>query len=560
LWAIAAIYIPIMGAGLTTFQTWAVSIIILALLFLSLVLHSFAHILAARATGSPAKKQIFLSPLGDPAQYQPAAASAGKEALAAFAGPFIQGILAVIFYFLWNLQLNTFFNAVTLFLMFYNLGLTALNLTPAFPFDGGRVVRAAAWGISGSPGFATRLAGYLGWAVSAALAGWGTFLMTQKARFNMETSLATFLVCILTVISLLIYKRWKWDRPEMTVHRGLFSMALRSAAVFLLLLPLAAVTICLAPLNRGLEAPGTTASVEPMIQLPQQYRNDSSGSLILLTVIPQAPILSGEWFYAHFDHSIRLVPQEDVVPKDQTAQSVSKENYEAPMDSETKAIIVGMELAGYQAKVNNDGVSITSVLTTSPASTVLQPDDIITSINDIPITTTADLTDYVSTLKQKSILDIIVKRNGQPVGLSVPTMEPETAGGSVRIGISIVQHNSGFNLPFPVQINAQKVNGGPSAGLMFTLGVYDLLTQGDLTGGRKIAGTGTIDLDGSVGPIGGVQQKVVAAERAGAEYFLCPADNYNDAVAMAKHIKVIKVTTAQEAINFLKSLPPKIKI
>ena len=95
---------------------------------------------------------------------------------------------------------------------------------------------------------------------------------------------------------------------------------------------------------------------------------------------------------------------------------------------------------------------------------------------------------------------------------------------------------------------------------MFTLGVYDLLTPGDLTGGRKIAGTGTISLDGSVGPIGGVQQKVVAAERAGAEYFLSPAENYDDAVAMAKHIKVIKVTTAQEAIDFLKSLPPEIKI
>jgi len=102
----------------------------------------------------------------------------------------------------------------------------------------------------------------------------------------------------------------------------------------------------------------------------------------------------------------------------------------------------------------------------------------------------------------------------------------------------------------------QKVSGGPSAGLMFTLGVYDVVTSQDLTGGRKIAGTGTIDLEGNVGRIGGVQQKVVAAERAGAGYFLSPAENYPDALAMATRITVIEVTTAQDAISFLSSLPP----
>jgi PDZ domain-containing protein len=140
--------------------------------------------------------------------------------------------------------------------------------------------------------------------------------------------------------------------------------------------------------------------------------------------------------------------------------------------------------------------------------------------------------------------------------VSVLTMEPLEAGGPARIGISVVQHNSGISLPFPVEIVPQKVTGGPSAGLMFTLAVYDLVTSQDLTGGRKIAGTGTIDLDGNVGPIGGVQQKVVAAQRAGAEYFLSPIENYPDALAMATRITVIEVATAQDAIDFLRSLTP----
>ena len=91
---------------------------------------------------------------------------------------------------------------------------------------------------------------------------------------------------------------------------------------------------------------------------------------------------------------------------------------------------------------------------------------------------------------------------------------------------------------------------------MFTLGVYDLVTGEDLTGGRRIAGTGTIDLEGNVGAIGGVQQKVAAAERAGAQYFFAPSSNYADAEAVAKNITVVEVNTAQDAINFLRNLPP----
>jgi PDZ domain-containing protein len=92
---------------------------------------------------------------------------------------------------------------------------------------------------------------------------------------------------------------------------------------------------------------------------------------------------------------------------------------------------------------------------------------------------------------------------------------------------------------------------------MFTLTVHDMVTPADLTGGRVIAGTGTINLDGTVGPIGGVQQKVAGAEYAGAEYFLSPPENYDDARSVARQIKVVKVATAEEAIQFLRSLPPQ---
>jgi PDZ domain-containing protein len=91
---------------------------------------------------------------------------------------------------------------------------------------------------------------------------------------------------------------------------------------------------------------------------------------------------------------------------------------------------------------------------------------------------------------------------------------------------------------------------------MFTLTVYNMVTPQDLTGGRVIAGTGTINPDGTVGPIGGVQQKVAGAEFAGAEYFLSPPENFDDARAVARRIKVVEVASATEAIQFLRSLAP----
>jgi PDZ domain-containing protein len=134
-------------------------------------------------------------------------------------------------------------------------------------------------------------------------------------------------------------------------------------------------------------------------------------------------------------------------------------------------------------------------------------------------------------------------------------MAPASANDMPKIGIAIASAGFDFKPPFPVSIVTQKISGGPSAGLMFTLTIYNTLSSKDLTGGRQIAGTGTINLDGTVGPIGGVKQKVAAAEAVGASYFLSPVENYDDALSVARHIKVIKIATVQQAIEFLQSLP-----
>ena len=555
IWAIATIYVPIMEAGLAGFQPWEISVVILVLMLVSLAVHVLAHSATARVIRCPRPRQLVIYPLGDPAQVWPTGRSAGREALIALAGPAVQGILAIAAYTLWNLQLNAWVNLISFFMIFFNLGLLALNLIPVFPFDGGRLVRAIFWWLCGLPDKSARLAFRCGICFAMALIAWGAILIAQRDRLSPQTG-ATVLVTAGLIFLSLAFQRRTAENPVIKEEpAGSKLRGLRVGLAALLILPLALVTLSLLPLNGGLEAPGFTASVEPLIQMPSQYRHPSSGSLILTSVIPQAPILVGEWIYGHLDPSIKLESEDQIVPRSQTVQALSQQNFRMLLSSGTTAVIEGLRLAGYTVEIQSDGAEIISILPQSPAAGILQPGDVIIDMNGQPITSVTDLSSQLQTQEPGVILQLQIKRRGENLSLTVPTMPPAEPGAPVRLGISVETQETGYKLPFPVLIVPQKITGGPSAGLMFTLGVYDLVSGQDLTGGRKIAGTGTIDLNGKVGIIGGVQQKVVAAERAGAQYFLCPPDNYQDALAIAQHIQVIKVATAQQALDFLHSLP-----
>jgi PDZ domain-containing protein len=193
----------------------------------------------------------------------------------------------------------------------------------------------------------------------------------------------------------------------------------------------------------------------------------------------------------------------------------------------------------------------------SHAIGLLHTRDIIVGLNGSPVQTTDDLINAIKAQLSSAPVHLLVKRLGAQISLDIPLMPPATPGGTPMLGIQIEPAGFDYNPPFPVSIETNKISGGPSAGLIFTLTVYNSLISQDLTGGRRIAGTGTINLDGSVGPIGGVKQKIFAAEAVGATYFLCPADNYADAVSVARTIQVFKVVTVQQAIDFLSSLPPQ---
>jgi len=226
-------------------------------------------------------------------------------------------------------------------------------------------------------------------------------------------------------------------------------------------------------------------------------------------------------------------------------------------DSEATALTVGLQLAGYPTPLVGKGVAVLDIVPESHANSILQVDDVITGLNGKPVQTTSDLIQLIQAQPPDATVTLDVQRGDEKLQVGVPLMAPASPDEKPKIGISIASAGFDFKPPFPVSIETQKINGGPSAGMMFTLTVYNLLTADDLSGGRKIAGTGTINLDGTVGPIGGVKQKVFAAEGVGATYFLCPVDNYADALSVAKKIQVVKIAMVQQAIDFLRGLPPQ---
>jgi len=307
--------------------------------------------------------------------------------------------------------------------------------------------------------------------------------------------------------------------------------------------------------NDGIEAPGLALSVEPMVAVDAAHRHDHPGTFILTSVVSQTPILGVEWALAKVDPAVRLVPPESVVPENATPQSLARQGFQQLDESTATATVVGLREAGFDARFVGKGAAVTSIVPGSPALGRLQPGDVITTLNGNPVRTTGDLIQGIQGLDPHATAQLQIERGGQSLNVALALLPPDATNSHPHIGIAIESAGADSELPFPVKITPQKIVGGPSAGLMFTLTVYNLVSPTDLTGGRKIAGTGTINMDGTVGPIGGVEQKVAAAEAAGAAYFLSPPDNYAAALSVARHITVVKIATVEDAIAFLRALP-----
>ena len=347
-----------------------------------------------------------------------------------------------------------------------------------------------------------------------------------------------------TIDTMLVRGPLGWEPLPPAPPRRMLRRAIPLIAVLIVLL--AAVTFTL---PYYAIAPGSARQVNDLIDVPQDRAFPPRGKVYLATVA-LARVSPLRALQGWLDPDIDVVPEERILGPIRRRQ-FNRVNLQAMDDSKQTAAVVALRRLGHAVAVQGKGALVQAVEKGSPADGRLAQGEVITAIDGRP-----------TPLAQLALEAIRARRPGDSVRIEVRGVEgagrvedvvlgrrPRLAAGF--LGVVLRTKERRFDYPFQVNIDSGAI-GGPSAGLAFTLGVLDTLSPGELTGGRKVAVTGTIEMDGTVGDVGGVAQKTAAVRAAGARYFLVPANEYREAVAHAgRHVTVLKVANLDEALSAL---------
>jgi Lon-like protease len=282
---------------------------------------------------------------------------------------------------------------------------------------------------------------------------------------------------------------------------------------------------------------------KPLLSVEGTSTYPTSGSLEFTTVSvnggPGVRItvydLAGAWL----SDADEVVPVEQVFPPEASQEQVEEEGAAEMAGSQSVATATALRALGREV---DQTVVIAGVADDSPSKGVLEADDVLVSVDGDPATSADAVRASVQRHEPGDSFPVVVVRDGTQRTVTARTAESD---GRAVIGVGL---RLDYDLPFEVTLRTGSV-GGPSAGLMFSLAIYDVLTPGELTGGKSIAGTGTMQDDGTVGPIGGIRQKLVGAQRAGAEFFLAPAENCSEVLGnVPDGLQVLKVATFDDGL------------
>jgi len=287
----------------------------------------------------------------------------------------------------------------------------------------------------------------------------------------------------------------------------------------------------------------------PIITVSGATTYPTAGELSLLTVqVVGTADARPSWLElipAFFDPSRSIVPADAIYPPDQTSQQLSDQSSAQMVDSQQEATAAALTHLGYTV---TPYLSVYSVESDGAANGVLQKDDVVESADGTAVTDVASLRAIIAA-KDGAPVSLTIQRGGATQQVSITPKQQIINGQSTwLIGVSLLTQ-----FHFPIDVKLQLFNvGGPSAGMMFALGIIDTLTPGNLNGGKNVAGTGTIDAAGEVGAIGGIRQKMYGARSSGAEYFLAPADNCDEVVGhIPQGLSVYAVSTLDDAVKDL---------
>ena len=316
------------------------------------------------------------------------------------------------------------------------------------------------------------------------------------------------------------------------------------------------VTLVVLPTPYLIERPGPAFDVlgevdgQPVIQIQNQQSYESEGQLDVLTVsIVGRPERTPSWIeigLAWLDAKQKVVPVEALYPPNRTSEEIRAESSAMMEVSQQDAIAAALGYLNYETPRE---IYIAQVTADSPSSGKLVAADFVISVDGQRLTSIEQLRTIITAWDEVSSVEVKVNRNGIEVTEEVTPVKD--AEGDYRLGILV-----GYKYDFPIDVELQLGEvGGPSGGLMFALGIIDRLTPGDMTGGLHVAGTGTIQQSGVVGPIGGVVFKLYGAKAAGATVFLAPAGNCPEIVGnVPDGLRVVKIDKLSDAVSALEKL------
>jgi PDZ domain-containing protein len=322
------------------------------------------------------------------------------------------------------------------------------------------------------------------------------------------------------------------------------------------------------PLPYYITQPGDAVELAPFVSIEEGYAEQ--GTFMLTTVrMGGANVIS--YGLARMNDFREIIPKEEFLRQFENEEEYTRYQLHMMQNSQQTAIKLAFELARKSVEVVYEGALVIQTVEDFPAEEHIRPGDTITRIDEQHISTSEELIQYLHSKQAEEEVHIYFTRDEREheVALTLvpmPGVEGETNNDQPRAGIGIrVVTKQTLQTEPPIQINTSKI-GGPSAGLMFTLEIYNQLVEEDITKGYRVAGTGTISTNGTVGRIGGVHQKVVAADRAQADIFFVPYEegrqdsNYVLAQETAHEIgtsmKIVPVDTVYEALDYLASLAP----
>lgn len=309
-----------------------------------------------------------------------------------------------------------------------------------------------------------------------------------------------------------------------------------------------------APLPFVTYQPGLTENLlgkyngQPVVQVSGHEVYRDTGEMHLTTIYvsgPESRVSLWNLMTAWFNEDDAIYPYEYQYPSTVSSAQDRAESQALMADSQEVAVANALREMGEKV----DAVKVAEVAAKSPATGKFEVGDVIASVNGTAVTDPTKVTELVQKAGAGTPVTFQLIRSDKE---RTVTVTPALVEGKPRVGVSVAP---GYRFPFKVALNMDEQIGGPSAGLMFSLAVYDTLTPGSLTDGAVIAGTGTAQPDGSVGPIGGIQQKIAAAHDAGAELFFVPKDDCSEALGSphADELRLVRADTMSSAVDSLEA-------